>query len=205
MLFHLLHHNTYFDNYVKCGEYTKSPIFTHHGRSFWELKGKKFGIIGLGTIGRRVAELARAFGCDVSYYSTSGKNRNTNYQELPLTDLLNNSDIISIHCPLNADTLNLIDEKELRQMKSSSYLLNLGRGGIVNETVLVRALEEKQIAGAGVDVLTEEPIRSNSPLLRCKYPERLFITPHIAWASVESRTLLIEKLISNIRQFLKQA
>lgn len=201
MLFHLLHQNTYFDNYVKDGEYQKSPIFTHHGRKFWELKGKFFGIIGLGTIGKRVAEIANVFGATVIYHSTSGKNLANEYKHHALKELLSLADIVSIHCPLNEKTLNLINIEELKLMKSTAYLLNLGRGGIVNESALVEALDSNLIAGAAIDVLTKEPITAENPLLTTKRSQNLFVTPHIAWASIESRSLLIEKIIENIKLY----
>lgn len=201
MLFYLMHSSRYYDEYVKSGLYTKSPVFTHHGREFWELKGKRFGIIGLGTIGKRVATLATAFGTQVCYYSTSGKNTNRDYPQLPLDELLSSSDVISVHCPLNEKTKDLISYNELCKMKTSAFLLNLGRGGIINETDLCRALDEDRIAGAGIDVLTQEPITENNPLLHCTKPEKIFITPHIAWASEESRSLLIDKIVSTIQNY----
>jgi lactate dehydrogenase-like 2-hydroxyacid dehydrogenase len=202
MLFHLVHKNYYFYNYVQKGEYEKSPIFTHHGREFWELKNKKFGIVGLGTIGRRVAEIAISFGCEVIYHSTSGRNIRNEYRHLSLNDLLQQADIVSIHCPLNEHTTDLISYQELTLMKSSAYLLNMGRGGIVNEASLAKALNENRIAGAATDVLTREPILSSNPLLSIKNPDKLFITPHIAWSSIEARNLLVQKIADNIRAFL---
>jgi lactate dehydrogenase-like 2-hydroxyacid dehydrogenase len=202
MLFYLLHSSRYYDDYVKTGDYSKSPVFTHHGRSFYELKGKVIGIIGLGTIGKRVAQIASVFGMQVSYYSTSGKNINKAYPRLALEELLSQSDIVTIHCPLNGKTENLIGIQELKSMKRTAYLLNLGRGGIVNEKALAEALDSELIAGAGIDVLTREPITGDNPLLHCQKPEKIFITPHIAWASIESRKLLVKEIIDNIRSFL---
>lgn len=203
MLLNLMHQISYYDNYVKSGSYSKSPIFTHHGRSFSELKGKRFGIIGLGTIGKRVAEIATAFGADVVYYSTSGKNLNTGYEHADLNTLLTISDVVSIHCPLNENTHNLIDLSKLKLMKPTAYLLNMGRGGIVNEKDLAKAIDSNLIAGAAVDVLTKEPVDYNNPLINIKNKEKIIITPHIAWASIESRRLLVEKLYYNIQTFKK--
>jgi lactate dehydrogenase-like 2-hydroxyacid dehydrogenase len=202
MLFYLLHQNRYYDMYVQSGEYAKSPIFTHQGPCFWELKNKIFGIIGMGAIGKRVAGLATAFGSRVIYYSTSGSNLSCGYEHVDLEHLLQVSDIISIHCPLNERTKDLIGGKELDMMKSGVILLNMGRGGIVNEKALSIAIDQEQIAGAAIDVLTAEPIKSDNPLMQVKNKNRLFITPHIAWASLESRRLLVEKLAQNIRDFL---
>lgn len=204
MLLHLLNHTPYFDNYVKSGEYAKSPIFTNHGRSFWEIKGKQYGIIGLGTIGKQVAKIANAFGAKVVYYSTSGKNKNSSYPSLSLEELLKSSDIISIHCPLNDATLNLISYPELTLMKSSAYLLNAGRGKIVNEVDLAMALNENLIAGAGLDVLENEPINANNPLLQINEPEKLIITPHIGWVSQEARETLVMGIYNNIVNWSNQ-
>ena len=202
MLFHLMHHNTYFDNYVKSGEYCKSPLFTFLSRSFFELNGKRFGIIGLGNIGRSVANVAAAFGAEVCYYSTSGKNNNTQYKQLELNELLSSCDVVSIHCPLNEQTNNLIDENELKLMQPHAYLLNTGRGGIVNELALAKAIDNNVLAGAGVDVLTKEPIAVDNPLLSVKNKEKLFITPHIAWASREARATLVEGIAKNIKEWM---
>jgi lactate dehydrogenase-like 2-hydroxyacid dehydrogenase len=202
MLFHLLHGNAYYDEYVKSGQYSKSQIFTNHGKPFWELKNKQFGIIGLGTIGKRVARIADVFGCRVVYFSTSGKNLNTSYQHVSLQHLLSTSDVVSIHCPLNDETRNLIDMDMLKLMKKTAYLINMGRGGIINEHALANALEDELIAGAALDVLTQEPLSSDNTLLKITNQNRLFITPHIAWASMEARRTLIEGISGNIREFM---
>jgi len=200
MLFFLLNSSAYYDNYVKSGEYAASPLFTHLGREFRELNNKTFGIIGMGTIGRRVAQVAVAFGARVVYYSTSGKNLNVKgCRHLELSELLRTSDVVSIHCPLNEQTKNLLNESNLGMMKPTAYLLNMGRGGIVNEPDLARAIDENLIAGAALDVLTSEPISADSPLLTVRNRHKLFITPHIAWASREARILLIERTAANIR------
>lgn len=204
MLLHLLTHTPYFDKFVKSGEYAKSPIFTNHGRSFWEIKDKQFGIIGLGTIGKQVAKIAGAFGARVVYYSTSGKNNNNSYPSLSLEELLSSSEIISIHCPLNDDTLNLISYNQLKLMKPEAILLNAGRGKIVNETDLARALNENIIAGAGLDVLENEPINADNPLLRINEPEKLIITPHIGWVSQEARETLVMGIYNNIVSWINQ-
>ena len=202
MLFYLLMHLRYYDDYVKSGEYAKSDIFTHLGRPFWEIHGKRWGIIGLGTIGRRVAEVAESFGCDVIYYSTSGVERPEKYPRYPLDELLKTSDIVSIHAPLNEKTKNLITINELQLMKENAILLNLGRGGIVNEKDLAIALDSDMIGGAGLDVLEKEPIDPENPLLKIKNKEKLLITPHIAWTSIEARKRLVNEIVENIRAFL---
>jgi len=205
MLFFLLSGSVYYDNYVKSGQYVASSVFTHLDRPFWELKGKLFGIIGMGTIGKRVAGVASAFGAKVAYTSTSGKNLHAaGYPHLPLQELLCTADVVSIHCPLNDQTRNLLDESRLRLMKPTAYLLNMGRGGIVDEAALARILDEDLIAGAALDVLSGEPIAADSPLLKVRRPEKLFITPHIAWASLEARHRLIAKTAENIKTYFKK-
>lgn len=204
MLFYLLHSSRYYDDFVQSGQYSASHVFTHIAREFWELNDKNFGIIGMGTIGRRVADVASAFGAKVFYYSTSGNNLNVKgYQHLPLEELLCRADVVSVHCPLNDRTRNLLTEEKLRLMKPSAYLLNMGRGGVVEESALARAIDESWIAGAGLDVLTSEPIAHNSPLLKVRRKERLFITPHIAWASKEARHRLITRTAENIKSHFK--
>ncbi|HHG74075.1 MAG TPA: D-2-hydroxyacid dehydrogenase [Persephonella sp.] len=202
MLFYLLMHLRYYDDYVKSGDYAMSDIFTHLGRPFWEIHGKRWGIIGLGTIGRRVAQVAESFGCDVIYYSTSGIEREEKYPKYPLDELLKTSDIVSIHAPLNEKTKNLITIRELGMMKKHALLLNLGRGGIVNEKDLAIALDSDLIGGAGLDVLKKEPIDPDNPLLKIKNKEKLLITPHIAWTSIEARKRLVNEIVENIRAFL---
>jgi len=203
MFFYLLTHLRYYDNYVKTGEYAKSDIFTNLNKPFWELQGKRWGIIGLGNIGTAVARVARCFGCEVVYYSTSGKHVDKEFKRVSLEELLKFADVVSIHAPLNTNTRDLITYYELKLMKKTAILLNLGRGGIVNERDLARALNEDLIAAAGLDVLEREPIKKNSPLLNIKNKEKILITPHIAWASLESRKRLINQIILNIQAFLE--
>jgi len=200
MLFYLIGHSRYYDEYVKNGNWQKESVFAHIGPSFSELRGKTWGIIGLGEIGRNVANIARAFGANVCYYSTSGKNDNSDYEKTTFSRLIENSDIISIHAPLNASTENLISHSELLQMKDGAVLLNLGRGGIVDEDALSVIIDVKPIY-VGLDVLVKEPMKESHPLLAVKHPARLYITPHIAWTSVEARERLIASTIENIRNF----
>ena len=198
MLFYLMGHSRYYDAYVKEGDWEKSPIFTHVARSFYELKGKTWGIIGLGEIGRGVAQVAKAFGANVQYYSTSGKNSNSEFTQVSFSALLEGSDIISIHAPLNADTQDLIGQSELLELKDDAILLNLGRGGIIDEEALARTMEIKPLY-VGLDVLAQEPMRPSHPLMKIKEPHRLYITPHIAWTSVEARDTLIASIAKNIQ------
>ena len=203
MIFHLNNHNAYYDDYVQSGQYSHSKIFTNLERDIFQLKGKRFGVIGFGSIGKKVAEIAKVFGCEVVYYSTSGLNLKQAYEHLDLEELLSTSDFISIHSPLNSKTLGLIGAMELKKMKKSAILVNMGRGGIVNESDLAVALDLNQIRAAGLDVLSQEPIMEGNPLLCIKEKQKLFITPHIAWASVEARNLLMEKVVSHVENYLK--
>jgi len=204
MLFCLMGKISYYNEYVKSGRYAASTVFTHHAKQFNELAGKKLGIIGLGTIGKRVAEIAMAFGAEVYYYSTTQNNLETGYTHLQLNELLSKSDIVSIHCPLNESTFNLIDADRLGLMKKSAILINTGRGGIVNEQALADAIENNTLAGAALDVLTKEPPDESNPLLKIKDTEKILITPHMAWASTESRTRLMKGIIENIRTYITE-
>ena len=202
LLLQLLVNIPYFDAYVKDGEYAKTDIFTHLGKGFWELSGKRFGIIGLGAIGRQVAKVADAFGAEVVYYSTSGQNNDQPYRRLELDEFLTTADVVSIHAPLNENTTNLINYDRLKAIKKSAILINVGRGGIVNEADLARALDEGLIAGAGIDVFTQEPINPKNPLLHVKNKEKLVLSPHVTWSSIEARTRLMEIVGRNIEAFL---
>lgn len=194
----------YYDDYVKTGLYADSPIFTHLGQPFNELQGKIFGILGMGSIGRSVAQVAQAFGCKVVYYTTSGKNVNQPYESVSLEELLRRSDIVSIHAPLNERTHNLIDLSRIKLMKKDAILINMGRGNIVKEADLAYALDEGLIRAAGLDVYAQEPLEAESPLLKVKNKQRLVLTPHTAWASVEAREELVRRVCHNIRDFLSK-
>jgi len=201
MLFYLLEKLPYYDSYVKEGEWSRSAIFTHIGRPFHEIEGKSWGVVGLGSIGRKVADIAEAFGAKVSYYSTRGKSHCDRYERLSLEELMRESDIISIHAPLDEKTKNLIGERELKLMKEDALILNLGRGGIVDENALAKELARGRIYAA-LDVCSIEPLPEESPLLEPSLSSRILITPHIAWTSVEARKRLIEGIAENMEEFL---
>ena len=201
MLFFLLEKLRYYDDYVKEGRYINDTVFTHFAEHFYELKGKTWGIIGLGNIGRRVAAIAEAFGAEVIYTSPSGSAPQEGYHQVDLDTLLAESDIISVHAPLNQYTENLINKNALKKMKKNCIFLNLGRGPIVNEQDLADALMQGEIAAAGLDVLCQEPMSSGNPLMAIKDSRKLFITPHIGWASVESRTRLMDIIFHQIKEF----
>ena len=189
----------YFDSAVKSGNYSKGPLFTDVSKVFWELKGKKYGVVGLGNIGSKVAHIAKAFGMEVVYYSTSGNPHSDEFQAVSLEQLMSECDVISVHCPLNERTNNLITYDKLKLMKPTAYIFNLGRGGIINEADLVQALNDNLLAGAGVDVFAKEPLPLESPYLKVNDPSKILLTPHIGWASQEARICLVEKIAENIR------
>lgn len=189
----------YFDKVVKSGDYSASGLFTDVSVNWWELAGKTIGIIGLGNIGSRVAKVAEAFGMKVCYYSTSGTSHCKDYPSLPLDELMATSDVISIHAPLNERTDGLIGERELKLMKKSAFIVNMGRGGIVSEAALAMAIDEELIAGAALDVFVTEPLPQDNPLLHTRHPERLRLAPHVAWASAQARTRLTAIIAENIR------
>lgn len=199
MLFYLIGHGRYYDEVTKSGVYSKSGVFTDVSHPFFEIKGKKWGIIGLGAIGRSVATLARAFGVDVWYYSTSGVNRDEEFQRTTLESLLRESDIITIHAPLNEKTANLLDYEALSMCKEGAVILNLGRGGIIDEDAVAKLVDERDVR-FGLDVFAKEPLSQESPLLQVKNSDRLYLTPHIAWTSVEARAKLIASVCQNIKE-----
>ncbi len=203
MLFYLMEKLPFYDNHVKSKEWSRSGIFTCVERPFHELRGKQWGIIGLGTIGKEVAKAAEAFGATVVYYSTSGKNDDPFYPRMELDTLLSTSHIISIHAPLNESTKNLLDFAKLQKIEAGSILLNLGRGGIINEKDLVHVMDDKELY-VGLDVTETEPLPEDSVLFEVADPERLLITPHIAWTSVEAREKLVAGIMHNIEVFLKK-
>ena len=192
----------YYDNYTKSGKWCDSEIFTNLEKEFFEISGKKWGIIGLGEIGKSVARVAKVFGAEIFYYSTAKKPHSNEFEHKNLNDLLKECDIISIHAPLNENTKNLISKDELNLLKDGAVLLNLGRGGIIDEDALAKAIDEKNLL-VGLDVVSSEPINKDNALLKVKKKENLIITPHIAWASKEARVRLLEGVIKNIEEFLK--
>ena len=203
MLFYLLEKLRYYDDYVKSGNYINDTCFTHFAEHFSEINGKTWGIIGLGAIGRRVAQIAKAFGVHVIYYSASGRPAQDGYTQVDLDTLLAASDIISVHAPLNEHTENLLDKNAFAKMKNTCIFLNLGRGPIVVEQDLYEALINDEIAAAGLDVLCEEPMSEHNPLFQIKDSRKLLITPHIAWAGIEARTRLMEIILNQIKDFFE--
>ncbi len=197
----LLREVTYYDNFFKSGKYAVAERIFNFDRPTAQLRGKHWGIIGMGNIGREVARLAEAFGCEVSYYATSGITRDEHYPSQSLSELLSSSDVISIHCPLNPNTANLISADELKQMKPTAILINVARGGVVNEQALTDALNNKTIRSAALDVFSGEPLRS-SPLYNLQDPYRLLASPHNAWSSVEAIDRLVGCITQNIVDYI---
>ena len=202
LVFYLMEHLSYYDNYVKSERYVNDKMFTHFEMHFNEIAGKTWGIIGLGAIGQRVAEIATCFGANVIYYSTSGKNHSDIYTEVDLDTLLSTSDIVSIHAPLDENTLHLMDATAFTKMKNTAILINVGRGPIIVEKDLADALNSNKISAAGIDVLDVEPMADTNPLKDIKDSNKLIITPHIAWAAVEARERLMQIIYSQIKEYL---
>lgn len=203
MLFYLLEHLRHYDEYVKSGAYGAQERFSNFDLPFVELTGKTWGIVGMGNIGSRVAGIAKAFGCRVIFYSASGKSTCTTYEQVDKDTLLAQSDFLSLHCPLSERTRNLIDKDALRKMKRTAILLNVARGAVINNADLYWALQNEEIAAAGLDVLEKEPIASDNLLGRIKDSNRLLITPHMAWASTEARERIVQEVFLNIEAYLR--
>lgn len=202
LLFYLVEKLRYYDDYVKSEKYVGDTMFTHFDNVFHDISGRTWGIIGMGAIGRRVAQIARAFGCRVIYYSTSGQNNQEGYERVDFDTLLTHSDILSVHAPLNDSTRGLMDKEAFAKMKKSAVFLNLGRGPIVVEADLAEALNNGVISAAGLDVLSKEPMDKDNPLRNIKDSNRLIITPHIAWASKEARVRLMHIIEQQVEAFV---
>ena len=203
MIFYFIGKLNYYKQFVDEGNWQKNPIFTHIDKPFYELNGKRVGVIGLGAIGASFAKKAKAFDCEVVYYSTSGKNSNNEFKRVELDELLKTCDIISIHSPLNAQTKDLLNYENMKNMKDGAILLNLGRGGIINEDDLAKLIDQKEIY-CGIDVVNVEPIEESNPLLTVQHKDRLLLTPHIGWASIEARKKLINLVAQNVRDFISK-
>ncbi len=193
----------HYDDYVKSGEYGSQQRFSNFDIPFREFAGKTWGIIGMGNIGQCVARIAKAFNMKVIFYSVTGNSTVTEYERVDFDTILKESDYLSVHCPLSDLTRDLIDDAAIRKMKKTAYLINVARGPIVNEKALYDALNEGRIAGAGLDVLTKEPIADTNPLKDIKDSGKLIITPHLAWASIEARERCVQINYQNIKAFLK--
>lgn len=203
MLLHLYNNLNYYDNFVKSGDYSKSGMFTNLDVTYNDLCGKVWGIVGLGAIGKRVARIAQAFGARVLYYSTSGTNSNPDFARVDFDELLNECDVISIHAPLTDRTKGLFNYDAFSKMKKDAILINVGRGPIVVDEDLAQALEEEIIGGAALDVFSVEPLKEDNPLLKVRNKDRLLLTPHVAWASIEARNRLFDDMLENISAYYR--
>lgn len=191
----------YFNEYFHDSRYAKADRAFCYDRHTFQISGKKWGIVGMGNIGREVARLASAFGCEVRYFSTSGVKRKEAYPAMELNELLKWSDIVSVHSPLTERTRGLIGRNELQLMKPSALIINVARGGIIDEAALAEALDKGWVAAAALDVFSVEPLRE-SPLYNIKDKYRLLASPHNAWSAAEAIDRLIECVAENIRVWL---
>lgn len=203
LAFYVLEKLRHYDEYVKSGEYGSQSRFSNFDKPFYELAGKTWGIIGMGNIGQKVASIAKAFGCRVIFYSVTGKSKVTEYERVSFEELLKESDVLSIHCPLSDLTRGIINKEALSKMKSSAVLINVARGPVVVDEDLAEALNDNIIAAAGLDVTSTEPMAAANPLSKIMDSDKLIITPHLAWASVEARNRVVEETIKNIAAFLE--
>lgn len=192
----------HYDQYVKSGAYSAQDRFSNFDLPFNELDGKTWGIVGMGNIGKRVAKIASAFGCRVIFHSITGKSTCTDYPQVDKDTLLRESDILSLHCPLSDLSRDFIDAHGLKKMKKSAVLVNVARGPVVNNTDLYHALVTGDIMAAGLDVIEKEPLELSNLLSQLKDSNKLIITPHLAWASVEARTRCVEGVYKNIEAFM---
>lgn len=203
LLLYLVEKMRFFDDYVKNGTYSRSNCFSCLDMIYPEIAGKTWGIIGMGAIGQKVAQIATVFGCKVICYSASGKTYNMPYEQVDFDTLLASSDILSVHAPLNEYTKDLMNYEAFSKMKESAYFINVGRGPIVVEEDLARALEEGRIRAAGLDVLCVEPMNEDNLLLKIQDSQKLIITPHVAWATSEARQRCVDVVTENIKAFLR--
>lgn len=196
----LMGHTYYYRKKVFDGVYSRGSVHTDPENPFLELRGKTIGVIGMGAIGRQVAKVAEAFGMRVVYYSTSGTSHCTDYPSLSIEELLKEADVVSINAPYNNRTAGLIDYEKMKLMKPTAVLVNTGRGGIALEDDLAKAIDNEVIAGVGLDVYVKEPLPESSPLMHSRFPERVSLTPHTAWQSVEARARLAHEMAENIKR-----
>jgi glycerate dehydrogenase len=186
---------------VAAGRWQRATFFCFFDHPIRDLRGSTMGLIGRGVLGRAVANLATAFGMRVLWAEHASA---TTVREgyVGLRQVLTEADVVSLHCPLTAETRGLIGEAELRSMKREAVLINTARGGLVDEEALARALREGWIAGAGFDVLSKEPPRQGNPLLELDLPN-FIVTPHVAWASEQAMQILADQLIDNLEAFVR--
>ena len=184
----------------RAGRWTNNPDFSYSDTLLTEIAGKTIGIVGLGNIGKRVAQIALAFGLKVkAFTSKAAETLPDGIQKADMQELFSTADVISLHCPLTDNTKHLINAETIGLMKKTAIVINTGRGPLVDDQAVADALEDKRIAAYCADVLTEEPPRADNPILK---QQNAYITPHIAWATVEARVRLLKIAIENVRAFL---
>lgn len=202
MLFYLMENLRHYDEFVKSGDYANQEHFCCLDIPYEELAGKTYGIVGMGNIGRKVAQIATAFGAHVIFYASSGHSDCTDYEQVSFDELLTRSDIISLHCPLSDRTRDLFNKEAFSKMKQTAILINVARGAVVVEDDLYEALANDTIRAAGLDVLNPEPMAKDSKLLKIQDSGRLIVTPHLAWASTEARKRCLDEVKKNIQGWM---
>ncbi|MDC7292470.1 MULTISPECIES: D-2-hydroxyacid dehydrogenase [unclassified Butyrivibrio] len=202
MLFYLMEKLRHYDEFVKRGDYAAQSHFCCLDIPFEELDGKTYGIVGMGNIGKKVAQIATAYGAKVIFYASSGSSDCTDYEQVSFDELLKRSDVISLHCPLSDRTRNLFNKEAFDKMKPTAILINVARGAVVSEQDLADALLQGKIRAAGLDVLNPEPMAKDSPLLQIQDSGKLIVTPHLAWASTEARTRCLEEVKKNAQAWI---
>lgn len=193
----------HYDEFVKSGAYGAQSNFSCLDIPFHEIEGQVWGIIGMGNIGRKVAQVATAFGARVIFYSASGNSTCTDYERVSFDELLERSDVISLHCPLSDKTKGIMNKDAFKKMKKTAYLINVARGPVIEEQDLYEALVEGEIAGAGLDVLSVEPIAKDNPLGKLMDSNKIIITAHMAWASTEARQRCVNEVAENIKAYAR--
>lgn len=203
LLLYLMEKTDYYNTYIKNGKYSVDTTCSYYNMNYHEIAKKRWGIVGLGNIGRKVADLAKVLDAEVVYYSVSGNNEQEGYTRVDFDELITSCDIISVHCPLTEASRYLFHYEVFRKMKRNVLIINTARGAVMNENDLVRALDEGLIAGAGLDVFETEPLPAYSGLLKVKDNTKLVMTPHVGWASVESRQQAVYEVEYNIEAYLR--
>ncbi len=198
MLFYLMENLRHYDEFVKSGAYANQKHFCCLDIPFDELEGKTYGIVGMGNIGKKVAQIATAYGAHVIFYASSGHSDCKDYEQVSFDELLERSDVISLHCPLSDRTRDLFSKAAFEKMKKTAILINVARGAVVVEKDLADALTKGEIAAAGLDVLNPEPMAKDSPLLKIQDSGKLIVTPHLAWASTQARVRCLDEVKKNI-------
>ena len=205
LILELMIHVGRYGDLVRAGAWQKSPIYTVLEFPTTELYGKKLGIIGYGHIGRAVAKMARGFDAEILISARPGSSAPTPEGRVPLDDLLRRADIVTLHCPLTPQTRNLIDSRALALMKPAALLINTARGALIDADALIKALREKRLAAAALDVLSQEPPPADHPLIKAANElDNLLVTPHCAWSTREARERLLNEVIENIMAFTRE-